>query len=180
MKISRGENGIPVPTMSDVLSLRKKPSALDRVSTKYCSIAALQLPKSPAGPNEIPRLENETHVYKLLAERDTRDGISPIAPGFLAHLTESGRVMGFLMEKVGGQFASIDDLAACERALGRFHSDVNRYNFLVDRASGEVRLLDFKHTEIFDPEKAAQEMASLALELSEDTKRGAPGIMEYK
>ncbi|KAJ5105523.1 hypothetical protein NUU61_002870 [Penicillium alfredii] len=143
------------PQCVDVLSLRKP--------KRYRSgVHEVLFNSGPAFANiacwahEIPRLGNETYVYQLLAEQDTRDEISPIAPGFLAHLTENGCVMGFLMEEVEGRFASIDDLAACERALGRFHGDVNRYNFLVDRASGEVRLLDFKQTRIFDPEKAAQ------------------------
>lgn len=135
--------------------------------------------------HEIPRLENETYVYQILQEQKTQDE-SPIAPEFLAHLTENARVMGFLMEKVQGDFVSINDLLPCERILGRFHGlgmlhgDVNRYNFLTDHVSSQIRLVDFEHAEIFDTEKAAHEMASLVSELTEYTKRGAPGIMEYR
>lgn len=58
------------------------------------------------------------------------------------HLTENGRVMGFLVEKVEGRFACSDDLAQCEALLRRLHGlgdlglvprDVNRYNFIMKK-----------------------------------------------
>jgi RIO-like serine/threonine protein kinase len=81
----------------------------------------------------------------------------PIAPNFLGHLTENGITMGFLLQKVDGEPACVNDLANCEAVLhrlhrlGMIHGDVNRYNFLVDRVSGSsVRLVDFEHAQKFE------------------------------
>ncbi|KAH6700450.1 alpha-galactosidase A [Verticillium dahliae] len=56
---------------------------------------------------EVPRIERETIAYQLL------EGSGP-APRFLAHIHENGRIMGFLLEKLEGRHASIQDLSACE------------------------------------------------------------------
>ncbi|CAG7937658.1 unnamed protein product [Penicillium salamii] len=56
--------------------------------------------------------------------------------------------MGFLLEKIEGRAASIQDLKTFEpvleklHGLGILHGDANRYTFLV---TGEVKLLDFEH-----------------------------------
>ncbi|KAF5685389.1 alpha-galactosidase A [Fusarium circinatum] len=131
---------------------------------------------------EMRRIERETWAYSLLEDHHSRHpNESPIAPKFLAHLTENGRIMGLLLEKVDGEPACVDDLEHCEillrrlhRDLGLVHGDVNRYNFLVDRASGiGVRLVDFEHTEDFDESLAMAELLSLPAELTEETGRGA-------
>jgi hypothetical protein len=78
---------------------------------------------------EIPRIERETRAYQLL------EG-SGLAPRFLGHIHEYGRIVGFLLEKIEGHPASIQDLGICETALeklhklGLLHGDANRYNFL--------------------------------------------------
>jgi hypothetical protein len=59
---------------------------------------------------EIPRIERETRAYQLL------EG-SGLSPRFLGHIHENGRIMGFLLEKVEGRAASIQDLGICETAL---------------------------------------------------------------
>lgn len=63
---------------------------------------------------EVPRIEQETIAYQLL------EG-SGLAPRFLAHIHENGRIMGFLLEKLEGRHASIQDLSACEAVLKSFH-----------------------------------------------------------
>lgn len=79
---------------------------------------------------EIPRLEQETRIYQLF------EG-SGLAPRFLAHVREEDRVIGFVLEKVAGRAAGVEDLKACEEVLGKLHArgvvhgDVNRFNFLV-------------------------------------------------
>lgn len=90
---------------------------------------------------ELPRVEQETRAYQLL------EG-SGLAPRFLGHVHENGRIMGFIVEKLEGRPASYGDLSGCETAIrqlhgiGLLHGDVNRYNFLV---TGEgVKLLDFE------------------------------------
>ncbi|KAK8211804.1 hypothetical protein IWZ01DRAFT_434635, partial [Phyllosticta capitalensis] len=98
---------------------------------------------------EIRRIERETRAYQVLSQR----GASDVAPRFLGHVHEGGRVICLLLEKWDGRSggASIEDLSACEAALARFHGlsllhgDANRYNFLVGQdGCGEVKLIDFE------------------------------------
>lgn len=90
---------------------------------------------------ELPRIEQETRAYQLL------EG-SELAPRFLGHIHENGRIMGFILEKLEGRPAASGDLSSCETAirklhgLGLLHGDVNRYNFLVTQQG--VKLLDFE------------------------------------
>lgn len=104
----------------------------------------------------------------------------PCAPKFLGHLTENDRIIGFLLQKVEGGPAGVDDLANCEALLRRLHrlelihGDVNQNNFIVDRVSGSnMRLIDFEHVEPFDEGLARAELLSLPVELAEETGRGA-------
>lgn len=131
---------------------------------------------------EMRRVERETWAYSLLADHASqKPDEPPIGPKFLSHLTENGRIMGLLLEKVDGESACIDDLGDCEALLRRLHrdlelthGDVNRYNFLVDRASGGgVRLVDFEHAHDLDESLAREELLSLPAELTEETGRGA-------
>ncbi|KAL2867389.1 uncharacterized protein BJX67DRAFT_85035 [Aspergillus lucknowensis] len=79
---------------------------------------------------EIPHIERGTRAYQLL------EG-SGLAPRFLAHIHENGRIMGLLLDKIEGRSASIQDLDICEAALGKLHElgflhgNVNRCNLLV-------------------------------------------------
>lgn len=71
------------------------------------------------------------------------------------------------MEKVDGEFASIDDMPNCQNALcrlhgmGVIHGDANRYNFIIDRSHDIVRMVDFEHAEVFDTRRAEEELESL-------------------
>lgn len=119
---------------------------------------------------EIPRAEQETRAYQLL------EG-SGLAPRFLAHVHENGRIVGFLLEKTEGRSASIQDLSACETALGKLHElglvhgDVNRYNFLVTEEG--VKLLDFERLrENASPESMSKELENLRAELIDESGRG--------
>lgn len=126
----------------------------------------------------------ETRVYHEFAyDREDNPLELTCAPGFLGHLTENGRVIGVLLEWVEGESAGIGDLAGCEavvrrmHALDMVHGDVNRYNFIVDRGSNHIRVIDFEHVENFDEEKARKELESLEGELREETGRGAPTVL---
>ncbi|KAJ0120725.1 alpha-galactosidase a [Diaporthe amygdali] len=131
---------------------------------------------------QIPRLTHETWAYCVLAESRQPDDGRPIAPEILGHLTENGRVIGFLMEKVEGRFACLDDLPRCEALLRRLHSlgdlglvhgDINRYNFIIrDDPPGSIYLVDFEHAEDYEEAKAHAELESLPAELAEETGRG--------
>lgn len=119
---------------------------------------------------EIPRIQNETRAYQLL------EG-SGLSPRFLGHIHENGRIIGFLLEKIEGRSASIQDLSICEtnlkklHELGLLHKDPNRYNFLVTKEG--VKLLDFEHLEEnASPESMHQELESVRAELMENSGRG--------
>ncbi|GLB05679.1 hypothetical protein AtubIFM57258_000968 [Aspergillus tubingensis] len=123
---------------------------------------------------EIPRLSRETSIYKQL------QGIYGLAPRFLGHVHEHGRVIGFILEKIEGREAGIEDLVGCQAVLKRLHDigiihgDVNRYNFVV-RGDGTVRLIDFESSWLDKGAIAIMraEMESLGEQLVEETGRGA-------
>lgn len=152
-------------------------------------------------PWEIPYLQRETLAYERIAKSESiaksvieggldRLGASAdptqlekstpqyIAPRFLGHLTENGRVIGFLLEKIEGTYASLSDLPQCAAALrtlhsmGIVHGDVNKHNFVVERATREVRLIDFEHASLFSEEKAQRELEDLAAVLADDSNLG--------
>lgn len=119
---------------------------------------------------EIPRIEQETRAYQLL------EG-SGLAPRFLGHIHENGRIMGLLLEKIEGCPASFQDLSICEAALeklhelGLVHGDVNRYNFLV--TEGGVKLVDFESLlENASPESMRKELDNIRVELAEESGHG--------
>lgn len=92
-------------------------------------------------PWEIAQLNAETAAYGWI------DG-HHIGPAFLGHLTEEGRVIGFLIERVAeGRHAMPADLAACQKVLAKLHSlgikhgDINRHNSLL--CGGNAVLIDF-------------------------------------
>ncbi|KAK6078714.1 hypothetical protein SCUP234_06052 [Seiridium cupressi] len=91
-------------------------------------------------PWQMPFFEAETTAYEWI------DG-QGVGPKFLGHLTEAGRVIGFVVEYIdGARTADIGDLAACRGALTKLHSlgikhgDINKYNFLV--REGKAVLVD--------------------------------------
>lgn len=119
---------------------------------------------------EVPGIEQETRAYQLLEGRG-------LAPRFLAHVHENGRIMGFLLEKVQGRPASLQDLDACKTALGKLyelglvHGDVNKYNFLVTEE--EVTLIDFEHSrENASPEAVSKELEQLRVKIVDESGRG--------
>ena len=126
----------------------------------------------------IPSIELETSVYERINE-EQNPGNSPIAPKFFAHLTEQGRIIGFLLEKVEGEFASISDLSKCQDALkrlhamGMLHGDPTRYNFVVETSTGQVKMIDFEHADRYDGEKARLELEELPAELADEDGWGA-------
>lgn len=130
---------------------------------------------------QIPSLIRETWAYCVLTETQRPSGGPLIAPEFLGHLTENGRVIGFLIEKLEGRVACLDDLTQCAallkrlHGLGLVHGDVNRYNFIVEECCRGcvVRLVDLEHAQDYDEKLAHAELESLPAELAEETGRGS-------
>ncbi|KAI5856719.1 alpha-galactosidase A [Durotheca rogersii] len=200
MVISRDKNGsLTSTTSTDPLpeiqttwhELRVDVLKLERTRRFRSGVHEVQYNGAPAIAKiacfqwDIARIERESWAYSIMARHHNQHpNESPIAPNFLGHLTENGRTMGFLLQKVNGEPACIDDLANCEallrrlHRLGLIHGDVNRYNFLVDRISGSsIRLVDFEHAEELDEGLARAELLSLPVELAEETGRGATVIL---
>ena len=127
---------------------------------------------------EIQYLEAETRMYQVLDGRG-------IAPRFLGHVHEGGRVIGFLLEKIqDGRNAEPADLQICEAALRRFHGlgflhgDCNKYNFII-RPDGQVVLIDFDKAKPCNDQAVLEtEIASLGEQLAETTGRGG-GLMPF-
>lgn len=71
------------------------------------------------------------------------------------------------------------DLPLCETALRRLHDvgiihgDTNRFNLMVERSTGQMRILDFEHAEPWEEEKARLEVEGLEAQLSEEMGLGA-------
>ncbi|KAH9996181.1 alpha-galactosidase A [Xylariaceae sp. FL0662B] len=173
------------PTRVDCLELEKTKQltvmAFEAVFS-HSTLPPIALPTSPPATViakiarfewELPRVEQETRAYQLL------EG-SGLVPRFLAHVHENGRIVGFLLEKVDGRSALIEDLSVCEAALGELHKrglvhgDVNRYNFLVTEDGTGAKLIDFEHLrENASPESMREEMEKLRAELVDESGRGA-------
>ena len=158
------------PNLIDVLTVPRKDSIKARVhNANYGSKEVIA--KIARFEFEIPWAQNETVVYKAIEGHN-------IGPAFLGHLTEHGRIMGFLMEKIEGHRASIGDLEACQKIVQRLHSlnivhgDLARYNFIVSSAG--VTLIDFERATLNGSKEAMEkEMQELAAHLTDETGRGA-------
>ena len=127
---------------------------------------------------EIQYMEAETRMYQVLEGQG-------IAPKFIGHIHEAGRVIGFLLEKIrDGRNAEPADLEICKAALRRFHAlgfvhgDCNKYNFII-RPDGQVIIIDFDKAKICnDPALMEAEIASLEEQLAETTGRGG-GLISF-
>jgi len=123
---------------------------------------------------EIQYLENETTAYQWISGYG-------IAPQFLGHLTEHGRVIGFIMERIAGaHHAGVQDVEICGEVLSRLHDlgvqhgDINRFNFLV-RDSRAI-LIDFDAArKCHDRDILLQEFESLPGYLANPSSRGGGG-----
>lgn len=123
-------------------------------------------------PFEIPYLDSETSAYQWIQNHQ-------IGPQFLAHLTEEGRVIGFVMEHIiNCRHAGPDDLALCQQALSKLHQlsikhgDINKLNFLIH--DGRATLIDFESALQCDNAKVLEEeFRGLEKELSDTSWRGS-------
>ncbi|KAL6696518.1 hypothetical protein J3F84DRAFT_299583 [Trichoderma pleuroticola] len=124
-------------------------------------------------PWQMPYFEAETTAYEWLDSHG-------VGPKFIAHLTEAGRVFGFVTEYIdGARFADTGDLAACQEILSRLHSlgikhgDINKYNFLI--REGKAMLVDFEASQrCNEKEELEAEYEQLAASLSDTSQRGIP------
>ncbi|PGG98979.1 hypothetical protein AJ80_09434 [Polytolypa hystricis UAMH7299] len=125
---------------------------------------------------EIQYIENETTAYQWI------DGHN-ISPRFLGHLTEDGRVIGFLMERITkARHAGPQDLESCQQTLSQLHclgvqhGDTNRFNFLIRNA--KAILIDFDSARKCDNYDALLgEFENLPGCLQDPSNRGGGGLL---
>jgi tRNA A-37 threonylcarbamoyl transferase component Bud32 len=122
-------------------------------------------------PYEIQQIDDETQAYKWI------DGHG-IGPAFLGHVTEEGRVIGFMMELISNaQHAEPENLSLCQKALTRLHDlgvlhgDINKHNFLIQ--NGRALLIDFETAERCNNQKdLEEELQSVEKALRDTSGRG--------
>ena len=159
------------PTYVDFLSLKIGDSLMANVyEVTLPQFDSPVIAKLARFPWEIDYYNNETLVYSWIEGHD-------IGPKFLGHLMEEERVIGFLLERVEGHHAGINDLLHCQTAvaklhrLGISHGDLNRHNFLV--SSERAYLVDFETAKKVDDQPTLdQELQELEKQLSSDSTRG--------
>lgn len=125
-------------------------------------------------PWQIPYFETETTAYEWIEGQD-------IGPKFLGHVTEAGRVMGWIIEDLGeARTAEPADLTVCQEVLGRLHGlgikhgDINRFNFLVREE--KAHLVDFEAaTKCSDVGELEAEFERLEESLKDPSFRGGVG-----
>lgn len=128
-------------------------------------------------PWEVQFLEAETRAYEWLQHEEG------IGPRFLGHLSEEGRVIGFLIEFIPGcRHADVEDLALCQAALSRLHrlgikhGDINKHNFLI--RDGKPTLIDFEGAvQCDDTKELEEEFERLSEELRDVSGRGGSRVM---
>ncbi|KAF4493829.1 hypothetical protein FAGAP_10058 [Fusarium agapanthi] len=104
----------------------------------------------------IPQIEHETRMYEALTRLQSPDE-NKMTPEVLGHLFEGGCTSWKFV-----------------------HGDANRYNFIVEQSTGNVKMIDFEHAEQYDERKAKAEIEELAAELTDDSGRGAPVTFVYR
>lgn len=129
-------------------------------------------------PWQIQHLEAETRAYEWIRNVE-------VGPRFLGHVSEGGRIVGFLMENITRACpATLDDLEACKIALAQLHSlgilhgDVNRNNFLIQQPADKAMMIDFETAEKCDEQDKLQaEVLSLAESFKDPSNRGGVIVM---
>jgi hypothetical protein len=85
--------------------------------------------------HELSDIEREVQAYRIIDGRN-------IGPQFLGHLTENGRVMGFLLQYIpDSRHGTVAEFGVCVAILRRLHEfkvlsgDTNRNNFCFVRTA---------------------------------------------
>lgn len=122
-------------------------------------------------PWEMLQLDAETSAYQWIENHQ-------IGPKFLGHLSEEGRVIGFIMKQITDyRHATPDDSSLCQPTLLRLHKlgikhgDINKHNFLIH--DGRATLIDFDNsTRDNDAKILDEKFRALQKELWDTSGRG--------
>lgn len=120
---------------------------------------------------ETPQIDAETAAYQWIKNHQ-------ISPKFLGHLSEAGRVIGFIIERItDNRHATSDDLSLCQLTLSKLHQlgikhgDINKHNFLVH--NGKATLIDFDNsTRDNDANALDREFRAIQEELQDTSGKG--------
>lgn len=120
---------------------------------------------------ETPQIDAETSAYQWIENHQ-------IGPKFLGHLSEEGRVIGFIVERIMDcRHATPEDLSLCQLTLSKLHKlgikhgDINKHNFLIH--DGKATLIDFDNSTRYNDTKTLdQEFRALQEELRDTSGRG--------
>lgn len=166
------------PTMINYLDLKIGPNLKSGVYDVTCSaFEGPVIAKFAVWEWEIDYFNHECAIYQNIEGHG-------IGPRFLGHITEEGRVIGFLTELVTDQagharHATSADLDICRQVLARLHNlgilhgDINKHNFLI--TSRGATLIDFSEARHSADESAfEEEMRSVEEKLSDISGLGRP------
>jgi serine/threonine protein kinase len=166
------------PTKVDYLDLNLGERLMPGVQDATCpQINTPLVAKFACWDWEIGYMDDECTAYQWIEGHN-------IGPGFLGHITEEGRVIGFLIERVtdetgDARHATPADLEACSQTLaklhdlGILHGDLVKYNILV--TSRGATLIDFSTARKSDDASAFEkEKESLRAQLCSDSDLGRP------
>jgi hypothetical protein len=120
---------------------------------------------------ETPQLDAEISAYQWIENHQ-------IDPKFLGHISEEGRVIGLIVERITDcRHATPEDLSLCQLTLLRLHQlgikhgDIDKHNFLVH--DGEATLIDFDNSTRYNDAKTLdEEFRALQEELQDVSGRG--------
>ncbi|KAJ5451298.1 hypothetical protein N7491_000480 [Penicillium cf. griseofulvum] len=125
---------------------------------------------------EIGYMEGDTATYQSI------EGYK-IGPQFLGHLTEDGRVIGFLMERISNaRHAGPRDLEICQQTLTRLHAlgiehgDVNRFNFMIRDSRAILNDFDTAR-KCADSKLLAEDIHNLLKALESSSDKGGGGYL---
>lgn len=167
----------------DHLSLKYDPYMLS--SGVHLAIHPLFLSKTiiakfAVWPWEIGYRDQENKSYQLLQGKD-------IGPEFLGHILEEGRIIGFILERITDARhadATMSDVELCKKKLQQLHQlhilhgDVNKYNFLISKVTGEVTIIDFESArKCEDLEELEKESESLEEQFWDTSGRGGQFVI---
>ena len=166
------------PTKIDYLDLVLGQKLMPGVHDATCpQIETPMVAKFACWDWEIGFMDDECTAYQWIEGHD-------IGPKFLGHITEEGRVIGFLIERVAdndgdARHATPADLEACLETLnklhdlGILHGDLVKYNILI--TSKGATLIDFSTAQKCDDASAFEkEKESLKTRLCSDSNLGRP------
>ncbi|VUC33736.1 unnamed protein product [Clonostachys rosea] len=129
-------------------------------------------------PDELKWIIQEIQAYHALSG-------SSLVSKLLAYISESlcaDRIIGFLVEKVNGRRAELEDLESCENALDQLHAslvhgDLCKYNiFITDEGPNFIDLEDsvLVGTDAWSDELKQKERQGLASKLADTSGLGRP------